>query len=422
MTRRSPPFWLNVALVVMTVQVILVAAGIVLTSRQPIPIAITPQMTGKPELCLTCHNGVEPISASHPMSEFGCVACHEGNGSVTNKDAAHANLVVNPASLDLAPQYCGTCHPAQVVMVQRSIMATYAGAINVVRHAFGAQADGQTQMTINGFGGLLPFAPAATDPQPIHDFANQCLTCHVSGQPTQADFYYRSTGCATCHVLYAEDGLYRGTDPTVRHDQAGHPIAHQFTTAIPYTQCNHCHNRGNYDLRTMSFIPRADMDAAQSLTGDAQRLHDYYQPFNEFTRCEYELDCIDCHTEQEVMGDGFVHDSRSQAAYVQCKTCHGTLDTLPTTDMIQFEQELAVLLARLNPNVNLSVGDTIMTTERGEPLYHIRQVDGQWQLTGKATGQMYDLPLVQGSQCQQNPDEQGSESCHNCHAANGDHP
>ena len=73
-------------------------------------------------------------------------------------------------------------------------------------------------------------------------------------------------------------------------------------------------------------------------------------------------------------------------------------------------------LANLNALVDLAVGDTIMTTDRGEPLYNIRRVGDEWVLTGKATGQTYSVPLVQGSKCQQDPNNQSSASCHQCHS------
>jgi hypothetical protein len=67
---------------------------------------------------------------------------------------------------------------------------------------------------------------------------------------------YRSSGCTACHVVYANDrspihsgpyadkgnlGLSYNPDPTIPKDQPGHPIAHQFTTAIPTSQCIVCH-------------------------------------------------------------------------------------------------------------------------------------------------------------------------------------
>jgi hypothetical protein len=67
---------------------------------------------------------------------------------------------------------------------------------------------------------------------------------------------YRSSGCSSCHVVYANDrnpfsasvyaasghrGLSRTADPTIPGDQPGHPIRHAFSRAIPTSQCMTCH-------------------------------------------------------------------------------------------------------------------------------------------------------------------------------------
>ena len=66
---------------------------------------------------------------------------------------------------------------------------------------------------------------------------------------------YRSSGCTACHVLYANDrdplhstnvqagnsGRSQTADPTIRKDESGHPIKHQFTNQIPTSQCMVCH-------------------------------------------------------------------------------------------------------------------------------------------------------------------------------------
>jgi hypothetical protein len=399
----------------------MVLIGFLMTAQKAV-FEITPTRTGKPERCLTCHYGIEPISASHPTDQFGCVSCHGGDGLALDADAAHTGLVRNPSALDVAQQYCGECHSGQVFLVQHSLMATYAGAISLVRRAFGLQADGTAQFAVRQTDPLQAFVPKPTDPQPVQDFAANCLNCHQYAQPQQTDYYYRGTGCSSCHVLYGETGLYQGGDPTISKTQAGYPEKHQFTTAIPYTQCDHCHNRGNYDLRTMTFLPRQDIPPAQPLSGQEKRLHDYYQPISDFTRCEWELNCIDCHTSQEIMGDGHLYNNRSEAQYIQCSTCHGTLDSPPREETILTGNSLAMLRANLNPFVDLQVGDTILVTSRGEPLYHIRKVGGKWVLTDKASGTTYDLPLVTGSKCQQKPDQQASSYCHQCHSVNRSSP
>ena len=67
---------------------------------------------------------------------------------------------------------------------------------------------------------------------------------------------FRSSGCAACHVVYANDrdprhsgpyhrdghlGETRTADPTIPKGESGHPLKHEFTSAIPTSQCMICH-------------------------------------------------------------------------------------------------------------------------------------------------------------------------------------
>ncbi len=67
---------------------------------------------------------------------------------------------------------------------------------------------------------------------------------------------YRSSGCSGCHVVYANDrdpkhsgpyaefgnrGYTQTSDPTIPTGEAGHPLKHEFTRAIPTSQCMICH-------------------------------------------------------------------------------------------------------------------------------------------------------------------------------------
>jgi len=72
---------------------------------------------------------------------------------------------------------------------------------------------------------------------------------------------YRSSGCSACHVVYANDrspthsgwyakygnqGLSFTADKAISKKERGHPIKHQFTRAIPSSQCMICHmHQGN---------------------------------------------------------------------------------------------------------------------------------------------------------------------------------
>jgi hypothetical protein len=408
----------------------------------PVAKSITPTLTNQPELCLTCHDGIEEISSSHPVQTFGCVICHGGNALALDKTLAHTGLRggKNPSDFAVVEASCGgtQCHSGAAAdhndHIQRSltsIQGTYAGAIAQVRRSFGAQPDGTARYGIyaitddnvvspHAVASLDRFDPVAkNDPQPVINFYDKCLTCHLTADPVMQPYMYRSTGCAACHTPYASDGLYQGGDPTIDKTQAGHAAAHQLTTKMPYTTCNTCHNRGNYSLKQMSFLPRPDLLTTGSPLPE-DRLHDYYQPIGEFTKCEWELDCIDCHTSTEAMGDGDLYGSKFDIQYMQCQTCHGTLTTPPQTVTITDTNDVELRRAKLNGNYTLQVGDTVLLTERGEKFGSIKLVDGKLMQTLKVSGTQYEIPLVQGSACLQKPDEQASKYCHACHAVKRD--
>lgn len=380
-------------------------------------ITLTPTLTGKPELCLSCHGDLAEISPSHPVETFGCVICHGGEPLALDADLAHSSLRGgrNPSSFDVVEASCGgsDCHSGdsaeQRDHIQRattSIQATYAGAIAAVRQSFGVQPDETAHLGIFAIQdeksktdpvltALEAFDPNLESHPSVLAFAENCLNCHLTAEPLPGPEYARLTGCAACHTPTAGRSL----------DQ---PI-HQLTLSIPYSQCNACHNRGNYSLQDMQFHPRQDEPSS--------RFEDYYQPIAQFTQCEWTLDCIDCHTRQEAMGDGDLHNSQKEVQNIQCKTCHGTLEKLPQTRTIADPNDLALRLAFLNPVIDLQVGDTILVTEKGESLWNVRQLpNGTYELFGKANGQRFTFKPVQGTACEQASDEQESRYCHECHA------
>ncbi|MCB9462051.1 MAG: hypothetical protein H6670_20545 [Anaerolineaceae bacterium] len=386
-------------------------------SGRPQPQPLVPRMTGEEEFCISCHTDLPEISPSHPVEIFGCVTCHGGERLALDAGLAHSSMRGgnNPSDLSVVEQSCGgsECHSGDpdderdhIQRVMTSVQATYAGAIAQIRYTFGAQPDliahqgvfavSDPQVTtLTGVHSLTAFDPSQEANPSVQTFGETCLSCHLSAEPLEGGAFERLTSCAACHT------------PDV--DQFAEGSVHQLTTAIPYTQCNTCHNRGNYDLRSMTFVERED--------NPTDRFHDYYQPIAQFTQCEWTLDCIDCHTRKEAMGDGDIHSNQSEIQYVQCRTCHGTLDELPLMHTIVSEDEIALKMAFLNPVVNLSVGDTILMTEQGEPLWNTRVMsDGSYELVGKATGQIFEFNPVMGTQCTQKVDEQESNYCHVCHA------
>ncbi len=391
----------------------------------PKPVELVPTLTGQPEYCLTCHGNLPEISASHPLKIFGCVTCHGGERLALNADLAHSTMRggANPSDLSVVQVSCGgdKCHSGSaadhqdhIQRVQTSIQATYAGAIANVLYTFGVEPDLKARFgigaisdsvttTATGLPSLEAFSAAPHTNSAVQSFARNCTNCHLNAVPLPGPSYARFTGCAACHSPGAAPG------DAVGSARAGKPPVHQLTTAIPYTQCDTCHNRGNYDLRTMGFVPRRDQQGS--------RLEAYYQPIAQFTKCEYTLDCIDCHTRTEAMGDGDIHSNKKEIQYIQCKTCHGTTQQLPLTETLTDPNDIAFRQAQLNPILNLKPGDQVLVTDKGEPLWNTRVLpDGTYELVGKATGQVFRFRPVMGSGCTQDPAQQSSAYCHECHS------
>jgi len=79
---------------------------------------------------------------------------------------------------------------------------------------------------------------------------------------------YRGSGCASCHVIYANDrdpshsgayskfghsGITASSDPTIPKNESGHPVKHAFTRSIPSSQCMICHIHPGTNMVTTYF-------------------------------------------------------------------------------------------------------------------------------------------------------------------------
>ncbi len=413
-----------------------------LSARQPQVVSLR-LPGGKVELCLTCHLGIEEISPSHPIEEFGCTSCHGGNPLSLDVSEAHQGLAGggNPAAFDVAGSTCGgpgpngaPCHEGNpdpednlVARVKQSLMSTKAGEVGQARFALGLQPD--------PFAFLLgDLATAAQLPHPLdgrsqeRPFRANCLgRCHLNAGAYGDSSRSYSGGCAACHYLYDPTGTYRGRDVTIPRNQKGHGAEHRLTSRIPYTQCNLCHNRGTHSLATMTFTFRQDLGATTPVLGQGRapswesRKQAYYIPQESYSKCEVSLDCIDCHTRHEVMGDpkddNHPLTAKVEAQRIQCLDCHGTRSAPPASvtltdpnDRVFKDPRLAEL--GLPP---LAVGSVVGFTSRGDKLPFVRFVGTKVTLYSKVTGKAFPVPIVFGSGCEQSPEQQSADACHRCH-------
>lgn len=396
---------------------------------------------GQIERCKTCHLGIEEISKSHP-SDMGCTICHGGNALSLDEKTAHEGMYGggHPGQLDVARLSCGggssgagQCHNGnkheidnQVELMATSLMASKGGELSMTRYMYGLDIPARVllQPSENAANFQAPFNHRAEEPK----FQQNCLSaCHqakgaLEGQQAQAN------GCESCHVLSNSSHTYQGQDITISHEKSGYGISHKLTVQIPYTQCNQCHNQGEYKLYTMDFTPRFDLERVNaSPPPDKESLdsrwQNVYSPGLVFTQCEVNLDCIDCHTRKEAMGDGEMHSSEWDALKIQCQDCHGTTVSKPQGWKITDKSDIAWAEGRINPNFpSLKMGDLILKTLKGEELPYVRQENGQWYSYRKTNGEKFLIPQVIGSNCQQELNKQSADDCHQCHDVSKNKP
>jgi hypothetical protein len=301
------------------------------------------QTTRADETCTGtgCHEGIESIS---PKMNFACTTCHAGDGAATTINESHDGMYPNPGDMSVVDDTCGKCHPSQVDRIRKSFHYTSAGVISGARYTWGAQDrdskyanyavsddDGEVpEGAVTSFEQIPTFGESG---EPVDDYLrNQCLRCHVGVEGAKRDGDYRSSGCSACHVIYADEGGYQGSNPTTDKSDPDNPLKHEITVQIPAEQCVHCHNRGG---RTgVSFIGTMESDGyGTPFTegGDKSgKLHGkYYNHLSPDVHYERGMQCIDCHTSNDIMGDGNIYMKKNQAVEIECVDCHGTTTEYP---------------------------------------------------------------------------------------------
>jgi len=344
--------------------------------------------------CVGCHRPLTTsgerfgIEEAHPWAVVACTECHGGNGSAFTRADAHVAIgaappylkaftsaqldavdrdylrFVNPGDLRVAPQTCGSagCHAEVVAAVAKSHMSTYGALYTVPRYLAGMQG-------ADSIVGAIDISDPDYDPETsppgaiaqlsalrgptserfeiagvIDDFLPKaCPTCHLNAYgASDAPGLYRSSGCTACHMLYADDGRSRTTDPMITKSFPSHPAAHRLTSAIPVEQCAHCHHRGGRiglgyrGIREGGYSPELTPVRGQVLASplygnapgfyfsdeDTANTVDETPPDVHFTAG---MVCVDCHVGADVHGDGFLSSFGHDRVGIRCEDCHGTI-------------------------------------------------------------------------------------------------
>ncbi len=399
--------------------------------------------------CLRCHVGIEEISSNH---KFKCTKCHGGNRRAKSLASAHKGMVPNPSDLEHADKFCGKCHADQIEKVKRSQMATAKGMINITRYAWGAQPYGKINYSLraNPEDQTEASFPPLDKKHPVDSFLQtKCLRCHLQSPAPHRPGDYRATGCAACHMVYANDGLSMTRDRAIQSkkqnpfeenktifqranasrsltNKRGYPIIHKFTSAIPSVQCEHCHNDNGIGNEFEGMLRKPARPNISSSKVDAEKPllygseHEFLTP--DIHR-ERGMHCIDCHGSADIKGA-----PSSPALYskvqIRCEDCHGTHSKEPGEFLlVQADPNTKAVLKTVNKNPNLRKkirpGNIILVNSQGTKMPHIKRDKDQWVLYSKVSGKKHVIPILKNippPPAHQIKKHMAALECHACHA------
>ncbi len=377
---------------------------------------------GLAEGCVSCHGNVAGLSGPHAPATIGCSACHAGERRATDKALAHAGMVLIPGNLADAARTCGQagCHASIVPRVERSIMATMAGVIAVDREALGepAMPDGR-----------IPHASRLGHGVADSHLRELCVGCHLGQAKTEWGPIGQESqggGCNACHLEYGPDAAkaIAAYAKTPRAERKEIPTAHPTLTVNPRNgHCFGCHSRsgrialsyeGWNELREEAGDNAAPTAGAKAGSDKVRKLDDgrFAEKIVADVHHERGLECIDCHTANELMGAGAEVLRKSQQQRVGCEDCHAAkLVSVPPDSMDPESRTLHRLRGW-----TLSPGQRMGTTRDGEPLVNVVVEDGGGaKLLRKRTGAPHPL-RAPAPACTQDKGH-ARLSCASCHTA-----
>ena len=408
----------------------------------------------------------------------GCVVCHGGTPKATTKTEAHSGapkdliegsgpkmFYRDPGSVWIAENTCGQCHTDYAYRLERALMNTEAGKIQGNLHTWGIDevqnhkvpwgnydvkdTDGTEpsigtdaykkymQAMIEAFPDQLP-QELKMVPQPAVDKIEadpklagftyqrqQCQRCHVGIKGREKRGDYRGMGCSSCHILYGNEGIYQGKDPTINKAQAGHMMQHRIHgtrkagNGIPVETCNSCHNRGKRIGVTYQGLMEFPYGSPYNAEGKKQpKLHTkkylfisddlHHQIKSRPENPKGGMLCQDCHTSIDMHGDGNIFGTTLAQVEIECQDCHGTTDKFPWELPLGYSEEFGKSIdqtARGLTEELLAETETFATTyekrdgylltARGNPFGNVVK-DGDKVIMHSATGNDFEVPVLKG--------------------------
>ena len=291
----------------------------------------------------------------------------------------------DPGSPWINARTCGLCHADLTAIQWNSLMMTEAGKIQGVSWSFGSlqgynhgwgNYDAQNpedplarrgtdayrvymqalkEREPNAFPDKMVTVPQApTDLSKLADHPEQaaftylrteCERCHLAVRGRERRGDYRGMGCSACHIPYSNEGRYEGKDPSIPKDRPRHLLVHTIQgtvetkvtvhdltyTGIPVETCTTCHDRGKrIGVTFQGLMESAYTSPFTEGRGGQRDLHSkHYLAMTKDIHYQRGMTCQDCHTTNDVHGDGFLAGTNLAQVEIECADCHGTPEAYP---------------------------------------------------------------------------------------------
>ena len=244
-----------------------------------------------------------------------------------------------------------------------------------------------------------------------------CSRCHIGSSNAESYGSSHASGCAACHFPWNDTATYEGRDKTMK-GRAGHSASHAMT-ALPDTQvCSRCHNRsgrialsyqGLYDGNN-GLVPTSGGEGGPLMTSGARNLT-HITPDVHFAAG---MECIDCHTSRDVMGDGFAYRNMYLQTETACEDCHGSGSDVPHYREITRENEEALRESK-NYKRQATSGMKMIQTSKGRSYSNVFYQDNTIWLQGKRSGKLHRSKVITGT-AEHTIAGHGRLECYACHS------
>ncbi len=358
--------------------------------------------SSKTTACETCHQHLEKASANHP----GCIFCHGGDPQEKNKHAAHLAMFgpKNPAAPRCWDKTCGACHLYQLNRVKSDVMYTATGMIKNIQLSWEGE-DNQLYSSAGGDvydskGNLQRLRPVSE----LNNLSGElwrkfCSQCHIAKETDNVYSASHASGCAACHFPYNDTATYQGKDVTMV-GKTPYSASHAMEKLPGNKVCFRCHNRsgrialsyeGLYDGNNSMVPTKNGLPGPVMLSGSRNATH-----IAADVHAAAGMECIDCHTSRDVMGDGYAYENMYLQTEISCEDCHGGARVPPRFRKITRENDEAVRESK-SYKMQMRPGMKMLVTAKGRKYSNAFYRGGIIYVLGKRSGILFKSKVITGT-------------------------